>query len=242
MFKRNIWVHPFHEDDPMDVVRLIGADRVLFGSDYPHPEGLAEPTSYVDQLAELPHDDIARIMGGNLAEVMGFAGMSLEYDPYSQEVGRDPHALFRRMRDEAPLYYNEELDFYALSRFDDVERGPRRPGDVHLQARGDARACSRPTSSSRPGTVIFEDPPIHTIHRSLLSRMFTPRKVSGLEPKIRELCAELLDPLVGTGRFDFAGRPRRGHADPGRRHAHRHPRRGQRSRARPLRRVPPRRG
>ena len=73
VFKRNIWVHPFHEDDPMDVVRLIGADRVLFGSDYPHPEGLAEPTSYVEQLAELPHDDIARIMGGNLADVMGFA-------------------------------------------------------------------------------------------------------------------------------------------------------------------------
>jgi predicted TIM-barrel fold metal-dependent hydrolase len=73
VFKRNIWVHPFHEDDPMDVVRLIGADRVLFGSDYPHPEGLAEPTSYVDQLAELPHDDIARIMGGNLADVMRFA-------------------------------------------------------------------------------------------------------------------------------------------------------------------------
>ena len=46
--------------------RLIGPDGVLFRSDYPHPEGLAEPTSYVDQLAELPHDDIARIMGGNL--------------------------------------------------------------------------------------------------------------------------------------------------------------------------------
>jgi predicted TIM-barrel fold metal-dependent hydrolase len=73
VFKRNVWVHPFHEDDPMDVVRLIGADRVLFGSDYPHPEGLAEPTSYVEQLAELPHDDIAKIMGGNLAEVMKFA-------------------------------------------------------------------------------------------------------------------------------------------------------------------------
>src|SRR5262249_50962730 len=55
-----------------------------------------------------------------------------------------------------------------------------------------------------PGTLIFEDAPTHPIHRSLLSRMFTPRKVSALEPKIRELCAELLDPLVGTGRFDFA--------------------------------------
>jgi predicted TIM-barrel fold metal-dependent hydrolase len=73
VFKRNIWVHPFHEDDPMDIVRLIGPDRVLFGSDYPHPEGLAEPISYVDRLAELPHDDIARIMGGNLADIMKFA-------------------------------------------------------------------------------------------------------------------------------------------------------------------------
>jgi len=73
LFKRNVWVHPFHEDDPMDIVRLIGADRVLFGSDYPHPEGLAEPRTYVDQLSELPQEDIARIMGGNLAGVMGFA-------------------------------------------------------------------------------------------------------------------------------------------------------------------------
>jgi predicted TIM-barrel fold metal-dependent hydrolase len=72
-FKRNIWVHPFHEDDPMDIVRLIGADRVLFGSDYPHPEGLAEPTSYVDRLEGLSHDEIARIMGGNLAEILKFA-------------------------------------------------------------------------------------------------------------------------------------------------------------------------
>jgi predicted TIM-barrel fold metal-dependent hydrolase len=73
VFRRNIWVHPFHEDDPMDVVRLIGADRVLFGSDYPHPEGLAEPTSYVDRLAGLSHDDIAKIMGGNLADILRFA-------------------------------------------------------------------------------------------------------------------------------------------------------------------------
>jgi predicted TIM-barrel fold metal-dependent hydrolase len=73
VFKRNVWVHPFHEDDPMDIVRLIGADRVLFGSDYPHPEGLAEPTSYVEHLRDLPHDDIARIMGGNLAQVLKFA-------------------------------------------------------------------------------------------------------------------------------------------------------------------------
>ena len=69
-FKRNIWVHPFHEDNPLDIVRAIGADRVLFGSDYPHPEGLASPTSYVDRLEGLSHDEISQIMGGNLARIL----------------------------------------------------------------------------------------------------------------------------------------------------------------------------
>jgi predicted TIM-barrel fold metal-dependent hydrolase len=73
VFKRNIWVHPFHEDDPLDIIRLIGADRVLFGSDYPHPEGLADPIAYVERLRGLPKADVARIMGGNLARVMKFA-------------------------------------------------------------------------------------------------------------------------------------------------------------------------
>ena len=54
-----------------------------------------------------------------------------------------------------------------------------------------------------PGTLIFEDPPAHTVHRSLLSRVFTPRRVVELEPKIRELCAQSLDPLVGSGGFDL---------------------------------------
>ena len=69
-FKRNVWVHPFHEEDPIGIVKLVGVDRVLFGSDYPHPEGLADPVSYVKMLDGLPHDDVARIMGGNLAEVL----------------------------------------------------------------------------------------------------------------------------------------------------------------------------
>ena len=72
-FKRNVWVHPFHEDDPLDIIRLIGAERVLFGSDYPHPEGLEQPTQYVERLRGLPEVDVARIMGGNLAHVMKFA-------------------------------------------------------------------------------------------------------------------------------------------------------------------------
>jgi predicted TIM-barrel fold metal-dependent hydrolase len=72
-FNRCVWVHPFHEDDPMDIVGLIGADRVLFGSDYPHPEGLAYPPDYSERLAGLADEDVAKIMGGNLAQVMRFA-------------------------------------------------------------------------------------------------------------------------------------------------------------------------
>src|SRR5258708_20311973 len=54
-----------------------------------------------------------------------------------------------------------------------------------------------------PGVLIFEDPPVHTTHRRLLSGVFTPRKVAALEPKVREFCVRCLDPLVGAGRFDF---------------------------------------
>jgi predicted TIM-barrel fold metal-dependent hydrolase len=73
VFKRNIYVHPFHEEDPMGLVDILGADRVLFGSDYPHPEGMADPLSFVDDLKGLPDDDVKKIMGGNLNHLMGFA-------------------------------------------------------------------------------------------------------------------------------------------------------------------------
>jgi predicted TIM-barrel fold metal-dependent hydrolase len=70
-FKRQIWISPFHEDDLAELIGLIGADHVLFGSDYPHPEGLAEPTSYVDHLPSgLAESDLEQIMGGNLARIM----------------------------------------------------------------------------------------------------------------------------------------------------------------------------
>jgi predicted TIM-barrel fold metal-dependent hydrolase len=70
-FKTHVWISPFHEDDLGLLIETIGTDHVLFGSDYPHPEGLAEPTSYVDHLPSgLPEDDVHNIMGGNLARIM----------------------------------------------------------------------------------------------------------------------------------------------------------------------------
>jgi predicted TIM-barrel fold metal-dependent hydrolase len=72
VFKRNIYVHPFHEEDPVGLVSLIGADRVLFGSDYPHPEGLADPLSFVDDLKGLSDEDVRKVMGGNLNHLLRY--------------------------------------------------------------------------------------------------------------------------------------------------------------------------
>jgi predicted TIM-barrel fold metal-dependent hydrolase len=70
-FKRNAYVHPFLEDDVLGVVDTLGADHVLFGSDFPHPEGIGEPISFVDKLDGLPAPDVALIMGGNMHRLMG---------------------------------------------------------------------------------------------------------------------------------------------------------------------------
>jgi predicted TIM-barrel fold metal-dependent hydrolase len=70
VFKRNIYVHPFHEEDPIGLIELLGPDRVLFGSDFPHPEGLADPLSFVDELSSLDQETVAKVMGGNLNHLM----------------------------------------------------------------------------------------------------------------------------------------------------------------------------
>ncbi len=65
-FKRHFWMHPFHEEDPRGLVTLLGADHVIFGSDFPHIEGLANPLSYLDELTGVPDADLRKIMGGNM--------------------------------------------------------------------------------------------------------------------------------------------------------------------------------
>lgn len=124
------------------------------------------------------------------------------YDPYDVGINADPYPVFRRLREEAPLYYNEQYDFWAVSRFADVERALLDP-KTYSSARGAILELIKANIQVPPGVLIFEDPPVHTVHRSLLSRVFTPRKVAALEPKIREFCVQSLDPLVGAGGFDF---------------------------------------
>jgi len=124
------------------------------------------------------------------------------YDPYDFEIDTDPYPIWRRLREERPLYYNERYDFYALSRFDDVERGLIE-WKTYSSAKGTLLEIIKSGMEIPAGSIIFEDPPGHNIHRSLLSRVFTPRKMNAIEPKIREFCARSLDPMVGTGGFDF---------------------------------------
>ncbi len=73
VFKRNVFVHPFHEEDPKGLVELLGADNVLFGSDYPHPEGMSDPITFVDDLEGLDPASVAKVMGGNLSRLMNVA-------------------------------------------------------------------------------------------------------------------------------------------------------------------------
>jgi cytochrome P450 len=126
----------------------------------------------------------------------------LSYDPYTAINMTDPYPLYKRLRDEAPLYYNDQYDFYAVSRYEDCERGLV-DAKRFISGRGGILEIIKADVELPPGTLIFEDPPAHDLHRSLLSRVFTPRRVAALEPKIREFCADSLDPLVGADEFDL---------------------------------------
>ena len=91
------------------------------------------------------------------------------YDPYDIAINADPYPVFRRLREEAPLYYNGQHDFYAVSRYEDVERGLV-DHETFISRRGGILELIKADMEMPPGTLIFEDPPIHTIHRRLLSR------------------------------------------------------------------------
>jgi len=126
----------------------------------------------------------------------------LYYDPYDWDIDTDPYPVWKRLRDEAPLYYNERYDFYAVSRFDDVEACSV-DWRTYISGKGSVLEMIKSGLEMPPGNILFEDPPSHDFHRALLSRVFTPKRVAEIEPKVREFCAASLDPLVGTDGFDF---------------------------------------
>jgi cytochrome P450 len=126
----------------------------------------------------------------------------LSYDPYDRDIDADPYPVYRRLREESPLYYNGQYDFFAVSRFDDVQQALVDTRN-YSSARGSVLEFIKANIEMPSGVVIFEDPPVHDVHRRLLSRVFTPRRMEELEPKVREFCSRALDPLVGAAGFDF---------------------------------------
>jgi cytochrome P450 len=126
----------------------------------------------------------------------------LYYDPYDVAINADPYPAFARLREDAPIYHNEKFDFWALSRHADVERAFA-DWRVFSNSRSDILDIIKSGVELPPGVVMFKDPPQHTLHRSLMSRLFTPRKVAELEPQIRDFCARYLDRLVGEPSFDI---------------------------------------
>ena len=140
--------------------------------------------------------------------------MTLVYDPWDAAIDANPHPVWKRLRDEAPLYYNEQHDFYALSRFADVLSASL-DWQTYSSARGTVLESIRTGPPAAPASpdgerdelmsnlMIFMDPPRHEEFRHLVSRAFTPRRVTALEGRARALCAQFLDPLRDAQRFDF---------------------------------------
>jgi cytochrome P450 len=131
-------------------------------------------------------------------------GAAADWDPYNPEYFRNPYPMYKRLREEAPIYYNEKYGFFAVSRYDDVQAvlGDR---DTYISSRGVLLEHVKGNFPMPRGMFIGEDPPLHTIHRGVLTRVFTPKKMAALEAEIRAYCARALDPLQDGGVFDFVG-------------------------------------
>lgn len=125
----------------------------------------------------------------------------LYWDPFDVEIDADPYGIWKRMRDEAPVYRNERYDFYALSRYDDVMAAHRDPA-TYSSAHGTVLELMTDEPLDT-GLMIFMDPPEHTRLRALVSRAFTPRRVAALEHRIRELCRGFLAEWEDGGTFDL---------------------------------------
>ncbi|OBK63094.1 cytochrome [Mycobacterium colombiense] len=126
----------------------------------------------------------------------------VNYDPYDLAIDTDPYPTFRRLRNETPLYYNEKYDFYALSRFVDVKAASVE-WQTYQSGRGSVLELIKSGAAIPKGFILWEDPPIHDQHRALLSRVFTPRRIAEIEPKVRNFCAATLDALAGCRQFDL---------------------------------------
>jgi cytochrome P450 len=123
------------------------------------------------------------------------------WDPFDATIDADPYPTWRAMRDHAPVYRNDRYDFWALTRFDDVLHASKDTTNL-LSGHGTTLELMTP-EPQQSGMILVMDPPEHDQLRRLVSRAFTPGRVERIEHDVRQLCAELLDPFVGSGGFDY---------------------------------------
>jgi cytochrome P450 len=124
------------------------------------------------------------------------------YDPWDYAIDADPYPTWRRLRDEAPVYHNEKHDFYALSRYDDVLNALV-DTDTFKSGHGIVLEMITPEPYENIEMMIMKDPPAHTRLRKLVARAFTPRAISDLERRVRELCGQFLDTVQSEDEFDY---------------------------------------
>ena len=129
--------------------------------------------------------------------------MSLLFSPYDYEFHDDPYPVYARLRAEAPVYWNDELGFWALSRYDDVAAGFRDHAAFSTTNGVMVEPSMWGPRASNFISFLAMDPPEHTRMRGLISRAFTPRRVAALEPRIREIAGKYIDAAVERGSVDF---------------------------------------
>ncbi len=132
------------------------------------------------------------------------------FSPYDYQMHEDPYPTYQRLRDEAPVYRNEEFDFWALSRHNDVLESFRDVNRFSNRFGVSLDPSAFGPEAHRAMSFLAMDPPRHTRMRTLVSRGFSPRRVAELEPRIRELTLQYLLPALERGQFDmisdFSGR------------------------------------
>ena len=128
----------------------------------------------------------------------------LVYNPYAFALHDDPYITYQRLRDEAPAYWNDELEFWVLSRFDDVQEAFRDHA-TFSSAGGVALEARRPIGSSDTSfqQMIDLDPPDHTAFRSIVSRVFTARRVVAMEQEVRDIVDGYIDRIIENGTCDL---------------------------------------
>ncbi|OBI43137.1 cytochrome [Mycobacterium kyorinense] len=124
------------------------------------------------------------------------------YDPYDVDIVASPYPVYARLVEESPIYYNERYNFWALSRYTDVEQALLN-WETFSNSRGDILELVQSDFDMPPGVMMFQDPPMHTMLRGVMSRVFTPRRMAEIEDQVRRFCARCLDPHVGSDGFDI---------------------------------------